>query len=458
MQEDSTTQTVLFQDLLEKPLAVTFDQTHGSSDGGAILLKACDERLNLTQVVAACLRDRRQQGKVEHDIESLFRQRAFGIACGYEDCNDAARLVQDPIHKLIVGRSVMDDAGLASQPTLSRYENSIDSKDLYRANVALAECVIRHHQDRLGDKVKRITIDLDPTDDPTHGGQQLSFFNTHYDTWCYLPTAGFLTFNDEDEQYLFCFVLRCGTAPCELGTIGILERTVERLRAAFPKVKLRVRLDAGFAYPEMFEYLEKERIEYVIAMGKNSVLKALAEPMMKKARPLSQASGKTEHVYGERVYSAGKWKHTYRRVVIKAEVVCEPGKDPKDNPRFVITNMRTQPRKLYERVYCARGDIENRIKELHHGLQIDRTSCTKFLANQLRCLMTAVGYVLFQELRRLSPAVCARAQVSTLRERFIKVGVRVQESARRIVFHLPQSFPFMNEWHELAAALGASTS
>jgi hypothetical protein len=455
--EDTTEQGVLFPELLDKPIIAQFDQTYGSSDGGAILLKACDERLNLTRVVAACLRDSRQQGKVEHDIESLFRQRVFGIACGYEDCNDAARLAQDPIHKLLVDRSSMDDEGLASQPTLSRYENSIDSKDLYRAGVALAESVIKHHQERLAGKVKRVTIDLDPTDDPTHGGQQLTFFNTHYDTWCYLPTAGFLTFNDEPDQYLFCYVLRRGNAPCELGTLGILKRVVEQLRATFPKVKLRVRLDAGFAYPEMFDYLENERIEYVIAMGKNSVLNTLAEPWMKKARLLSKASGKTEHVYGERVYSAGTWDHTYRRVVIKAEVVCEPGKEPKDNPRFVITNLRTQPRKLYERIYCARGDVENRIKELHHGLQIDRTSCMKFLPNQLRCLMTAVGYVLFQEMRRLAPTVCARAQVSTLRERFIKVGVRVQESARRIVLHLPQSFPYMDEWRELAAALGAST-
>ena len=458
MSENTTEQNVLFPDLLGKPLVAAFDQTHGSSDGGAILLKACDERLNLTRVVAACLRDGRQQSKVEHGVESLFRQRVFGIACGYEDCNDAARLSQDPIHKLIVGRSAMDDEGLASQPTLSRYENSIDSKDLYRASVALAETVIKHHQERLDGKVKRVTIDLDPTDDPTHGNQQLTLFNTHYDTWCYLPTAGFLSFNSEPDQYLFCYVLRPGTATCQLGTLGILKRTVEQLRTVFPKVKLRVRLDGGFAYPEMFEYLEKERIEYVISMGKNSVLKALAEPWMKKARLLSKESGKTEHVYGERVYSAGTWNHTYRRTIIKAEVVCEPGKEPKDNPRFVITNMRTRPRKLYEHVYCARGDVENRIKELHHGLQIDRTSCTKFLANQLRCLMTAVAYVLFQEMRRLAPTVCARAQVSTLRERFVKVGVRVQESVRRIVLHLPQSFPFMAEWHELAAALGASTS
>jgi hypothetical protein len=359
--DHTTEQTVLFPELFKKPLVATFDQTQGSSDGGAILLKACDERLNLTRTIAAHIREWRQPGKVEHELEALFRQRVYAIACGYEDCNDAARLAQDPIQKLMVGRSAIDEDGLASQPTLSRYENSVDRKDLYRMSMALAEAVIERHGQRLGDKVKRITIDMDPTDDPTHGTQQLTFFNGYYDTWCYLPMAGFLSFNGEPEQYLFCYVLRAGNAPAELGALGILKRTVQMLRTAFPKVKVRMRLDGGFACPEMFTFLEEERIEYVIAMAKNSVLEALAEPMMKKARRMSKASQQTEHVYGERMYSAGTWKHHYRRVVIKAEVVRAPGKDPKENPRFVVTNLRTQPRKLYEGIYCARGVVENRL-------------------------------------------------------------------------------------------------
>jgi hypothetical protein len=356
-----------------------------------------------------------------------------------------------------VGRDAVGEDDLASQPTLSRYENAVDRKELYRMSVALADAVIERHRQRLGRGVKRITIDLDPTDDPTHGVQQLTFFNAYYDTWCYLPMAGFLSFNDEPDQYLFCYVLRPGNATAPVGALGILRRTVERLRGAFPKVKLRVRLDGGFACPEMFTFLEEERIEYVIAMAKNTVLQALAEPMMNKARRLSRASRETEHVYGERLYSAGTWKDKYRRVVIKAEVVRAADKDPKDNPRFVVTNLKTPPRKLYERIYCGRGEIENRIKELHHGLEIDRTSCTKFWANQLRALMTAVAYVLYQELRLAAPAACARAQVSTLRERFIKLGVRVQESVRRIVLHLPKSFPFHDQWCDIAAELGASS-
>jgi hypothetical protein len=455
VKDDTTGQSVLFPDLFNKPLVAQFDQANGSSDGGAILLKACDERLNLTQQITACLRDRRQPGKVEHELKELLRQRVFGIACGYADGNDAARLAQDPIQKLLAGRSALGDDALASQPTLSRFENAVGRKELYRMGEALADAVIERHRQRLGKKVKRITIDLDPTDDPTHGAQQMSFFNGHYDTWCYLPMPGYLSFDDEPDQYLFCYVLRPGNAPASLGAVGILRRVAARLRAAFPKVKLRVRLDGGFACPELFDFLEKARIEYVIAMAKNSVLKAFAEPLMKQARRLSRSSKKTEQVYGECLYAAGTWKKHDRRVIIKAEVVRVAGRDPKDNPRFVVTNLRTRPRPLYERIYCARGEIENRIKELHHGLEIDRTSCTKFWANQLRGLMTAAAYVLFQELRLAAPVACARAQVSTLRERFIKLGVRVHESVRRIVLHLPTSFPFHEHWRQIAAGLGA---
>ncbi|MGA7770785.1 MAG: IS1380 family transposase [Candidatus Sulfotelmatobacter sp.] len=455
MNNDITGQSVLFPELFKKPLVAQFDQADGSSDGGAILLKACDERLSLTQAIAACVREWRQPGKVEHELEALFCQRVFGIACGYVDCNDAARLVQDPIQKLLAGRDAVGDDCLASQPTLSRFENAVSRKDLYRMSEALADTVIERHRQRLGRKVKRITIDLDPTDDPTHGAQQLSFFNAYYDTWCYLPTAGFVSFNNEPDQYLFCYVLRAGNATAGVGAVAILKRAVERLRAAFPKVKIRVRLDGGYAFPEMFTFLEAAWIEYVISMAKNSVLKAFAEPLMKQARRLSRQSKQTEHVYGECLYSAGKWKNRHRRVIIKAEVVRAPERDPKDNPRFVVTNLRTAPRKLYERIYCARGEIENRIKELHHGLEIDRTSCTDFWPNQLRCLMTAAAYVIFQELRLVAPDTCKRAQVSTLRERFIKLGVWVQESVRRIVLHFPETFPFSEEWRQIAGRLGA---
>jgi Transposase DDE domain group 1 len=274
MDDDSTRQSVLFSDLAGKPVVVKFDQQHASSDGGAILLQACDRRLGLTAALIGGIDDRRQTGKVRHAIGDLVRQRLYAIACGYPDGNDAGRLGADSLQKLLCGRDPVKGEDLASQPTLSRFENAFDRADLYRMSVALADTVIERHRRRLKRKAKRITIDLDPTDDPTHGVQQLTFFNGHYDTWCYLPVAGFLTFNEEPDQYLFAYVLRPGNASAGVGAIGILSRLLPRLRAAFPRARLRVRLDGGFAAAPLFAFLEREGLEYVVAMGKTRFLSA----------------------------------------------------------------------------------------------------------------------------------------------------------------------------------------
>jgi hypothetical protein len=284
MDDDSTRQSVLFSDLAGKPVVAKFDQEHASSDGGAILLQACDRRLGLTEALIGGIDDRRQSGKIRHAIGDLVRQRLYAIACGYPDGNDAGRLGADPIQKLLCGRDPVKGEDLASQPTLSRFENSFDRADLYRMSVALADAVIERHRQRLKRKAKRITIDLDPTDDPTHGAQQLTFFNGHYDTWCYLPVAGFLTFNEEPDQYLFAYVLRPGNVGAGVGAIGILSRLLPKLRAAFPRARLRVRLDGGFASAELFAFLEREGLEYVVAMAKNKVLKRRAARLMGTAR------------------------------------------------------------------------------------------------------------------------------------------------------------------------------
>lgn len=456
MDDDNTRQSVLFADLCARPVVARFDQEHASSDGGAILLQACDRRLGLSEALIGALEDRRQSGKIRHAIGDLVRQRLYGIACGYPDANDASRLGNDPIQKLLCDRDPVKGEALASQPTLSRFENSLTRADLYRMGIALADTVIERHRRRLKRKVKRITIDLDPTDDPTHGAQQLTFFNGHYDTWCYLPVAGFLTFNEEPEQYLFAYVLRPGNVGATVGALGILSRLVAKLRAAFPQARLRVRLDGGFASAEVFAFLEREGLEYAVAMGKNKVLERRAARLMGTARRLSRASGETEHLYSETRYAAGTWDHL-RRVVIKAEVVRHPGRTPKNNPRFVVTNLTQSPRHLYEVIYCARANVENRIKELHHGLEIDRTSCSRFLANQLRGLLTAAAYVLYQELRvRAARTAFRSAQVNTLREHLIKLGAWIESSVRRIVLHLPASCAHRHDWQSIAANLGAA--
>ena len=453
---EQSVQTLLFPDLFPKPLVATFDTPQQSSDGGAILLKAMDDQLRLTAHLAACLPERRQLGKIAHDLPTLIRQRCFGIACGYADANDAAQLKADPIHKLLVGRDPITGPALASQPTLSRFENAVGPRDLYRLTQALADVVIAHHQARLGAKgVRRITIDLDPTDDPTHGQQELTFFNGHYDTWCYLPVVGTLTFNGERTQYLVTAILRPGNAHATLGVIGILRRLFRKLRLAFPSARLRVRLDGGFASPAVFTFLEAEGVEYLVAMASNARLEKRIRRLLGKARMRSRATGETAHLFGETRYAAKKWCRK-RRVIMKAEVVRLAGRDPRDNPRFVVTNLAQSPRRVYA-IYRERGDVENRLKELHYGLGFDRTSCTAFWANAFRVLLTAAAYVLLQTLRqRLATTPAATLQVGTLRERLFKLGARVQVSARRMVLHLPSAFPWLALWQSVALALGAS--
>jgi hypothetical protein len=458
LRDDTIPQTVLFADLFNKPLVATFDQPHASSDGGAILLKAAEARYGLIDGFARCLVDDRQTGKVRHTLEDLLAQRIYGLACGHPDANDADRLADDPIHKLLLGRDPVDGDPIASQPTISRFENGVGPRVLNAMGRELAANVIDRHRQRLHGRARRITIDLDPTDDPTHGAQQLTFFNGHYDCWCYLPLLAFVTFNDEVEQYLCAAILRPGNAPATRGARGTLIRLIDLLRRAFPKARFLVRLDGGFATPALLDLLDAEpRLDYVVAMAENAVLTRVAEPLMVEARRQSEASGQTEHLYTEAHYAARTWPHE-RRVVIKAEVVRLPGREPRDNARFVITNLRQTPRFVYEQVYCARGDIENRIKELHEGLQIGRTSCSRFWANQLRVLLTAAAYVLMQELRlRAARTACARTQVTGLRERLLKLGVQVVVSVRRIVLHLPTSTPDLDAWRHIALALGART-
>ncbi len=455
---EKITQRLIFPELFAKPIHYQFDEPHSSSDGGALLLKAADQKLQLTTTLAACLVDVRQAAKVKHSLEDLLRQRIYGLASGYADANDAARLAHDPIFKLLLDRSPVTGPELSSQPTLSRFENSIGSKENYRLALALANSVIARQQKRLRGKVRQVTIDLDPTDDPTHGQQQFTFFNAYYDTHCYLPLLGFLSFNNEPEQYLVTALLRPGNASEKHGVVvGLLQRLVDLVRSTFPKATIKLRLDSGFTCPLLLDYLDSvPRLQYVCGMPKNAVLERAAEPLLAAARKLAQAPNQSAQVFGECRYQARSWQQQ-RRVIIKAEIVFNQHGEPQDNPRFVVTNQRQQPKFIYKKAYCSRAVIENRIKELHHGLEIDRTSCPRFWANQFRVLLTAAAYALMQELRRQAKHTSlARAQVSTLREHLFKLSARIEESVRRIVVHLPQSFPYARQWSSIARQLGAA--
>ena len=294
------------------------------------------------------------------------------------------------------------------------------------------------------------------TDDQTHGAQQLTFFNGFYDHWCYLPLVGTLTFDDEARQYLVAAILRPGNAAGTAGAVSLLHRLLPKLWRAFPDARIRVRLDAGFATPEIFAHLEAAGVEYVVAMGNNAVLARHAEPYVAPLRPVVTTTQDTATTYGEAAYQAGTWAAP-RRAIIKAEVVWHQGREPRDNPRFVITNLRQTPEWIYTHVYCARGDSENRLKELKLALAFGRTSCTRFWANQLRITLTAAAFVLWQELQLRADRTALRgAQVPRLRQALITIGVQVVRSVRRLVLHFPRSHPDAATWARLARALGAA--
>jgi Transposase DDE domain group 1 len=455
LNESTITQTVLFSDLVDRPLTATFDQPHASSDGGAILLKAADRHVGLLAALTATVPDGRAPARVTHGVGDLVAQRVFAIACGHPDGNDGDRLADDPIHKLLLGRDPIEGGRLASQPTISRFERTAAPRMLLAMSHALADTVIaRHRRRRRG--VRLITIDLDVTEDQTHGAQQLTFFNGFYDHWCYLPLVATLTFDDETRQYLVAAILRPGNAAGTAGVVSLLHRLLPKLWRAFSGARLRVRLDAGFATPEIFAHLEAAGVEYVVAMGTNPVLARHAEPFVAPLRSVVATTHDTATTYGEAAYQTRSWPAP-RRTIIKAEVVWHHGREPRDNPRFVITNLRQTPEWIYTHAYSPRGDSENRLKELKLALAFGRTSCTRFWANQLRITLTAAAFVLWQELQLRADRTALRgAQVPRLRQALITIGVHVVRSVRRIVLHFPRSHPDAVTWERLARALGAA--
>jgi Transposase DDE domain group 1 len=285
---------------ISKPIIARFDQPQASSDGGAILLKVIDDRLSLTWRLATAIRDRRQPGKVAHPLRDLLRQRVFGLACGYTDCNDAARLGDDPIHKLLLERDPLEG-------------------DLYRLGTALSDAVLTYHRERLGDGVRLITIDLDATDDPTHGQQEFALFNGYYDTWCYLPLIATVTFNIEPIQYVVAALLRPGTGAPTRGVRGLLRRLFTKLRTLFPRARLRVRADAGFADAKLLAFLDAAAVEYVLGLAGNQRLDKRVRRLLGRARMQARTTGETATLYGETRYAARRWDHK-RRIIMKAEV------------------------------------------------------------------------------------------------------------------------------------------
>lgn len=448
----ATRQSVLFEDVFAKRAQVVFDAEATSSDGGLVLLAAVDRRSRVTDSLVAALADERQPGKVKHSLPDLVRQRVYGIALGLADCNDSERSAADPLMKAACGRAPLTGADLASQPTLSRFENAPTARELVamqrRFEESRLDLLCRRHR-----CVRRVTIDMDGTDDPAHGGQQGVLFNGFYGKWCYVPLVSFVSFDGDPEQYAVSARLRPGNAKCQRGAVPVLRRIVRGLRRRMPHARVLVRLDAGFANPRLFTALECMGVDYVVGMAGNAALDRNAEPAMIKSRALVAQTGASARGFADFRYAAGSWEQE-RRVVVKAEVTVEGERSPRDNARFHVTNLRLGSANVHA-LYCGRGDSENRLKELLLDLEMDRTSCTRFLANQLRVLLTLAAYALYQDLRRgLRDTV--RMTVATLRLRLVKIAARVTESARRIVLHMSDSHPWRDLFRRAARSVGAS--
>jgi hypothetical protein len=429
--------------LAKKAVVVRDDGGAVTSDAGVLLLHEMDERLGLTERLADCISDERDPNKVRHTVLALLRQRIYQIACGYEDCNDADWMRQDPALKLALGRAPSED-DLASQPTLSRLENAVSARECWLISEALLDAYIARHRKA---PPRKIVIDADATDDETHGNQQLTFFHGYYDHYCYLPLLVFAQAEDKGEQELIGAMLRPGNKHAGHGAMSMVKLLAKRLRAAFPTCRLELRADSGFALPEVYDGCEELLLPYMISLPKNQRLVRMVEPWLAEARAIHAETAEKVQIFGEFVYAADSWE-TQRRVIAKAEVTSQG-----DNPRFVVTSLPDgDPQDIYRR-YCQRGDPENRIKELKGDLKADRLSCHRFWANQFRLLLHAAAYVLMQAVRaRLEGTELARAQVGTLRLRLLKVGARITESVRRVLVQLPSAYAWAYLWPRLARA------
>ena len=413
---------------------VTADFTGGevSSDGGVLILREIVERIGIIDKFSEAIKDTRHQSYISHDIKMLLNQRILQIACGYEDADDADDLRSDPGFKAACNR-LPSDSDLASQPTISRFENNLTARDIYRIGMALIEQFIASYKA----PPEGIILDIDDTDDPTHGAQQLSLFNGYYDEYCYQPLFIFEGISGK----LITSILRPGKRPCGKETCAIIKRVVNRIREVWPKVGIIIRGDSHFATPELYAWCDKHDVHYVLGLTGNPMLKTQGLAALVAARNDYNASGEKARTFREIKYQASSWNREHR-VIIMAEV-SEQG----DNIRFTVTSLESsQPSFIYETVYCGRGQMENFIKDHKVALKSGRTSCHSFMANFFRLMLHSAAYAILHTLREkaLNGTEFATAQFDTIRLRLLKVGTEVREMKTKIHFILPSSYPLKN--------------
>lgn len=437
---DCNTKPIRFSSLKSKKIVADFDGGHLTSDAGGLLLREADRKLRLTRKLAACIPDPRNPLMTLHDQHTMLAQRIFGIALGYEDLNDHDTLREDPLFALMADRQADPEQPLASPPTLCRLENRIDPQSLFRMSQVFVDTFIASHKR----PPKELILDFDATDDRVHGNQEGRFFHGYYDSYCFLPLYVFC------GDHLLVAYLRPSNIDAALNSRAVLKLLVQRFRQVWPKVRIIVRADSGFCRWKMMKWCDRHEVFYVLGLARNPVLEKIAEPFMAKAEAAFTRTGEKQRRFHEVKYAAETWDRK-RRVVIKAEYLpLGP------NSRFVVTNLvDPTPDRIYDGLYTARGDMENRIKEQQLGLFADRTSCHKFLANQFRLLLASAAYILVDHLRRtaLADTELSSAQVTTIRLKLFKIAARVIASVRRIVFHLSSSCPYQSIFRRAAARL-----
>ena len=413
-----------------KVVDLAFDGGRLSSDGGLVLLNDPDEQLGLTRGLAAVLRDPRDPRRIDFTLHDLLKQRVLHIAAGYEDANDATTLRHDPIFKVVLGRLPESGPPLASQPTISRFENRVSRTELYRLARVFVDQFIASY-DR---PPQLIVLDFDDTEDPAHGEQEHIRYDGYYGGYCFMPLHVYEGLSGRLITTIFKAKRFSGAQ-----MLAVLKRLCKRLRQAWPDTLLIVRGDSHFAYPEVMQWIEAQaHLHYVTGLTSNRVLQQLAHEVVEQAkRAYARDGGKVTRFHSTR-YQAGTWSCP-RRVVIKVEV-SEQGV----NTRFIVTDLeqaRTQV--LYRHLYCARGQAENDIKDHKRYLKSDRTSCHRFEANQFRLFLHSAAYVLLDTLRRelFKGTPWAYATMETIQLRLLKLGARVQEFTDRIKISLPSSCP-----------------
>lgn len=429
-----------------------FEDRQMSTEGGALLLRETDRRVGLLARVAKCFGDHRQPERIEHALPELLAQRIYGLALGYEDLNDHEELRRDPLLALVAGKRAVEEP-LAGKSTLNRLELAPTGSPLEEryhkitySTEALDRLLVEVFVEAHARAPRQIVLDLDVTDTPLHGQQEARFFHGYYNAYCYLPLYIFC------GDHLLCARQRPSNQDASAGSLEELERVVAHIRQHWPKVRIIVRADSGFCREELMAWCEQHQVEYVLGLARNPRLQRKIARAMGKARRQHQSTGQPARSFDEFSYrTRSSWSRS-RRVVAKAEYL-----DKGENPRFVVTSLPAASwacAALYEKLYCARGEMENRIKE-QLSLFADRMSTERLRANQLRLYFSSLAYVLMHALRRLALARTqwAQAQVHTLRLRLLKMAAEVRVSARRIWVRYSNAYPWKDIFHAAWVAL-----